>query len=155
MINYEIRSQFYGAVREVLTTKAQKAHEGNIDAKSNLYCPFVRLFRLRGKKFLLIGHLLIFNTGKLMNEIKQLKNEVNNKINFFKNRKNWKKIIGTIAIIVIAVILAFNEKAHAVFRQVIGVVNTVGDTAGAIDSAGNSINAARDAVNNTINSAGE
>ena len=87
-----------------------------------------------------------------MNEIKQIKNEVNNKINFFKNRK---KIIGTIAIIVIAVILSFNEKAHAIFRQVIGVVNTVGDTAGSIDSAGNSINAAKDVINNTINSAGE
>jgi len=90
-----------------------------------------------------------------MNEINQLKNEVNNKIDFFKNRKNWKKIIGTIAIILIAVILAFNEKAHAVFRQVIGVVNTVGETAGAIDSAGHSINATRNTVNNTINSAGE
>ena len=90
-----------------------------------------------------------------MNEIKQIKQEVNNKINFFKNRKNRKKVIGTIAIIVIAVILAFNERAHEVFRQIIGVVNTVGDTAGSIDSAGNSINAVRDAVNNTINSAGE
>ena len=54
-----------GAVQEVLTTKAHRtcgsqAHEGNIDAKSNLYCPFVRLFRLRGKKFLLIGHLQLF-----------------------------------------------------------------------------------------------
>jgi len=90
-----------------------------------------------------------------VNEIKQIKQEVNNKINFFKNRKNRKKVIGTIAIIVIAVILAFNERAHEVFRQIIGVVNTVGDTAGSIDSAGNSINAVRDAVNNTINSAGE
>jgi len=90
-----------------------------------------------------------------MNEIKQIKNEVNNKINFFKNRNNWKKIIGTIAIIVIAVIIAFNEKAHAVFRQVIGVVNTVGDTAGAIDSAGNSTNAVKDVISNTINSVGE
>jgi len=50
--------------------------------------------------------------GKNMNEIKQIKQEVNNKINFFKNRKNRNKIIGTIAIIVIALILAFIEEKY-------------------------------------------